>query len=193
MYLPCVLLCINIVFYFKCFCFQIVFAKGAHYAIKKLSETQYDVIALDWTVNRKQARYDMATHVQILSTFCVDFVVVVGSRFFFMESSRCLLKADTISHEKVNSFWQYQFFPVEIWVIYFVFVNFVLFICREITIQSLFPFRTLWKHLKTFDFWLFSGVIKFFHEIKWPLLPFYTPWKHQKTFGLLVFSGVIQW
>ena len=104
MYLPCVLLCINIVFYFKCFCFQIVFAKGAHYAIKKLSETQYDVIALDWTVNRKQARYDMATHVQILSTFCVDFVVVVGSRFFFMESSRCLLKADTISHEKVNSF-----------------------------------------------------------------------------------------
>lgn len=35
---------------------MIVFAKGAHYAIEKLAQTEYDVIALDWQMDRKKAR-----------------------------------------------------------------------------------------------------------------------------------------
>ncbi|XP_065674540.1 uroporphyrinogen decarboxylase isoform X4 [Hydra vulgaris] len=34
----------------------IVFAKGSHYALKDLGESDYDVIALDWTMNIEDAR-----------------------------------------------------------------------------------------------------------------------------------------
>ncbi|CAH3168071.1 unnamed protein product [Porites lobata] len=33
-----------------------IFAKGAHYAIKELSQTGYDVVSLDWTMSAKDAR-----------------------------------------------------------------------------------------------------------------------------------------
>ncbi|EDO36098.1 predicted protein [Nematostella vectensis] len=33
-----------------------VFAKGAHYAIKELSQCGYDVVSLDWTMSSKEAR-----------------------------------------------------------------------------------------------------------------------------------------
>ena len=35
---------------------QTIFAKGAHYAIKDLSQIGYDVVSLDWTVSPKDAR-----------------------------------------------------------------------------------------------------------------------------------------
>ena len=35
---------------------QTVFAKGAHYAVKELSQTDYDVLSLDWTMSAKDAR-----------------------------------------------------------------------------------------------------------------------------------------
>ncbi|RMX41495.1 hypothetical protein pdam_00012249 [Pocillopora damicornis] len=35
---------------------QTIFAKGAHYAIKDLSQIGYDVISLDWTMSAKDAR-----------------------------------------------------------------------------------------------------------------------------------------
>ena len=34
----------------------IVFAKGAHYALDELADTDYDVIGLDWTMDPKEAR-----------------------------------------------------------------------------------------------------------------------------------------
>ena len=37
---------------------QTIFAKGAHYAIKDLSQLGYDVVSLDWTVSPKDARFD---------------------------------------------------------------------------------------------------------------------------------------
>ena len=37
---------------------QTIFAKGAHYAIKDLSQIGYDVVSLDWTVSPKDARFD---------------------------------------------------------------------------------------------------------------------------------------
>ena len=36
---------------------QTIFAKGAHYAIKELSQTGYDVVSLDWTMSAKDARW----------------------------------------------------------------------------------------------------------------------------------------
>lgn len=36
---------------------QTIFAKGAHYAIKDLSQIGYDVVSLDWTMSAKDARY----------------------------------------------------------------------------------------------------------------------------------------
>ncbi|XP_064404233.1 uroporphyrinogen decarboxylase-like [Halichondria panicea] len=35
----------------------IVFAKGAHYALKELSDTEYDVVGLDWTMEPREARH----------------------------------------------------------------------------------------------------------------------------------------
>ena len=35
---------------------QTIFAKGAHYAIKDLSQIGYDVVSLDWTMSAKDAR-----------------------------------------------------------------------------------------------------------------------------------------
>uniref|UniRef100_T2MHC4 Uroporphyrinogen decarboxylase n=1 Tax=Hydra vulgaris TaxID=6087 RepID=T2MHC4_HYDVU len=35
---------------------MIIFAKGSHYALKDLGESNYDVIALDWTMNIEDAR-----------------------------------------------------------------------------------------------------------------------------------------
>lgn len=37
-------------------CVQVVFAKGAHYALEKLAVTSYDVIGLDWTMDVAVAR-----------------------------------------------------------------------------------------------------------------------------------------
>ena len=37
-------------------CVQVVFAKGAHYALDELAATSYDVIGLDWTMNVAAAR-----------------------------------------------------------------------------------------------------------------------------------------
>ena len=36
---------------------QIVFAKGAHYALPQLSNSGYDVVGLDWTIRPEEARY----------------------------------------------------------------------------------------------------------------------------------------
>ena len=36
---------------------QIVFAKGAHYALPHLSSSGYDVVGLDWTIRPQEARY----------------------------------------------------------------------------------------------------------------------------------------
>jgi len=33
-----------------------LFAKGAHYALEEINETNYDVIALDWTMQVEKAR-----------------------------------------------------------------------------------------------------------------------------------------
>ena len=38
------------------FSFQIIFAKGAHYAIPELSESGYEVVGLDWTIEPQEAR-----------------------------------------------------------------------------------------------------------------------------------------
>ena len=35
---------------------QIVFAKGAHYALKDLSKCGYDVVGVDWTTGPREAR-----------------------------------------------------------------------------------------------------------------------------------------
>ncbi len=34
----------------------VIFAKGAHYALKELSEAGYDVVSIDWTIDPKEAR-----------------------------------------------------------------------------------------------------------------------------------------
>ena len=39
---------------------MIVFAKGAHYALEALAETDYDVIGLDWTIDPAEARRRVA-------------------------------------------------------------------------------------------------------------------------------------
>ncbi len=36
---------------------QVVFAKGAHYALPDLGRSGYEVIGLDWTMDPKEARY----------------------------------------------------------------------------------------------------------------------------------------
>ena len=36
--------------------FQIIFAKGAHYALEEISKLGYNVIGLDWTVDAKSTR-----------------------------------------------------------------------------------------------------------------------------------------
>lgn len=41
-----------------CMFSQIVFAKGAHYALPQLSNSGYDVVGLDWTIRPQEARYD---------------------------------------------------------------------------------------------------------------------------------------
>ena len=40
---------------------QIVFAKGAHYALAQLSNSGYDVVGLDWTIRPEEARYNTYT------------------------------------------------------------------------------------------------------------------------------------
>lgn len=35
---------------------MIVFAKGAHYALEELADTEYDVVGLDWTIEPREAR-----------------------------------------------------------------------------------------------------------------------------------------
>ena len=35
---------------------MVVFAKGAHYALEGLADTEYDVIQIDWTVDPADAR-----------------------------------------------------------------------------------------------------------------------------------------
>ena len=42
----------------KCLSRQVIFAKGASYAIRELSRSSYDVIGLDWTVPVEDARYE---------------------------------------------------------------------------------------------------------------------------------------
>lgn len=36
--------------------FQIVFAKDAHYAVEDLSQSHYEVVGLDWTIDPRSAR-----------------------------------------------------------------------------------------------------------------------------------------
>ena len=43
---------------FSMYLLQTIFAKGAHYAIKELSQIGYDVVSLDWTMSAKDARSD---------------------------------------------------------------------------------------------------------------------------------------
>ena len=40
----------------KVIIFQIVFAKGAHYALGELSTSGYDVLGLDWTIDPRDVR-----------------------------------------------------------------------------------------------------------------------------------------
>ena len=35
---------------------KIIFAKGAHYALKQLASVGYEVVGLDWTMNPEEAR-----------------------------------------------------------------------------------------------------------------------------------------
>ncbi len=36
---------------------QVVFAKGAHYALPELGRSGYEVVGIDWTISPKEARY----------------------------------------------------------------------------------------------------------------------------------------
>lgn len=48
-----------------CFWFQNVFAKDAHYALRDLSNSGYDVISLDWTIDPSAARQISGTKVTL--------------------------------------------------------------------------------------------------------------------------------
>lgn len=48
--------CVPFVMPALCVCVQVVFAKGAHYALEELAVTSYDVIGLDWTMDVAAAR-----------------------------------------------------------------------------------------------------------------------------------------
>ena len=43
----------------------VVFAKGAHYALKDLAEAGYNVVSLDWTMDPRQARKDVGPNVAL--------------------------------------------------------------------------------------------------------------------------------
>ena len=65
---------------------MVVFAKGAHYALKDLSELDYDVIQVDWTVDLAAARDIIGPNktLQVLFVFgasvCVCVCVCVCER-----------------------------------------------------------------------------------------------------------------
>lgn len=44
---------------------MVIFAKGAHYALKDLSEAGYDVVSIDWTINPEDARRIINSNVTI--------------------------------------------------------------------------------------------------------------------------------
>ena len=48
---------------------QVIFAKGAHYALTSLGESGYDVVGLDWTMDPKNARNLVSIHLTFLSLF----------------------------------------------------------------------------------------------------------------------------
>lgn len=50
------------------FFFQIVFAKDAHYGLEDLSQSGYEVVGLDWTINPSSARYTY-THTHTVYTY----------------------------------------------------------------------------------------------------------------------------
>jgi len=48
---------------------MIVFAKGGHYAIEKLSKVGYEVVGLDWTINPEEAREKVGTDITLQGNF----------------------------------------------------------------------------------------------------------------------------
>lgn len=44
---------------------MVVFAKGGHYAVKKLSTFGYDVIGLDWTIDPADARKVVGSNITL--------------------------------------------------------------------------------------------------------------------------------
>ena len=44
---------------------MVIFAKGAHYALEELSECNYEVISIDWTVNPELARKTVGANVTL--------------------------------------------------------------------------------------------------------------------------------
>ncbi|XKL60259.1 hypothetical protein PGB90_001275 [Kerria lacca] len=44
---------------------MVIFAKGAHYALKELSEAGYEVVSIDWTINPEEARKLMNSNITV--------------------------------------------------------------------------------------------------------------------------------
>ena len=42
-----------------------MFAKGGHYAVEALADSEYDVVGLDWTMNPKEARTKTGSKVSL--------------------------------------------------------------------------------------------------------------------------------
>jgi uroporphyrinogen decarboxylase len=61
---------------------QVIFAKGAHYALTSLGESGYDVVGLDWTMDPKNAR----NLVSVLPTSVSDSLTKKLDRLFFQTS-----------------------------------------------------------------------------------------------------------
>ncbi len=64
--------------------FQIIFAKDAHFALEEISESNYEVVGLDWTVSPSHARFedfasnwlDFALH-GLVESPAIDVVLIV--------------------------------------------------------------------------------------------------------------------
>lgn len=48
---------------------QVIFAKGAHYALASLAALRYDVVGLDWTVDPIEARSRVGANITLQGNF----------------------------------------------------------------------------------------------------------------------------
>ena len=53
----------------KCSLFQVVFAKGGHYALASLADIGYEVVGLDWTVDPEAGRKLVGNNVTLQGNF----------------------------------------------------------------------------------------------------------------------------